>query len=97
MSRRSIVGPGKRPTAGAMTAVIAGSMATVAFADDRQMCLDQLTRLDTLLQRAKLTPTVGIPVTKARADAIAHRDAGRFKACAEAVAEAFKIMGQAAR
>ena len=44
-----------------------------------------------------MAPKIGIPVMKARADAAAHRDAGRYKACAEAVAEAFKIMGQAAR
>ena len=78
-------------------AVSAGASTSVVLADDSRTCNEQLARLDGILQRAKLAPKVGIPVTKARADAAAHRDAGRYKACAEAVAEAFKIMGQAAR
>ncbi len=65
--------------------------------DDPTTCREQLARLDGLLQRAKLTPQVGIPMTKARAEAIAHRDAGRHKACSEAVAEAFRIMADARR
>jgi hypothetical protein len=79
----------------ATTAVMSGAATLVASADDSVTCREQLARLDGLLQRAKLTPKVGIPVTKARADAAAHRDAGRFKACTESVAEAFKIMRQA--
>jgi hypothetical protein len=64
-------------------------------ADDGQRCRDQLSKLDVLLQRAKLTQATGVPVSKARADAAAHRAAGRHAACVASVTSAWRVLGRA--
>lgn len=50
--------------------------------------------LDRFLTRAKLSPEKGRPVIAKRAEAEAHRKAGRSEACVAAATQALRLLGR---